>query len=238
MSWHNLHRDLQDDVKGRLENHDFFSDVPVLLQRAGNIDNEVERALNCLNEKTGKMGACLIVLMPETEAPEENLPGPPIEIVISVQVYELTLVNEDTANGGTGKDAESLANVVLNLLHLYAPYHLGNVLVADRKPIRPVKIEGAVSYLVMLRLRTGLENPQKVATPTLTEEDGLYTLTCATAGATIYYTIDGSHPGPVNEEAIEYTAPFAEPATGTLVRWVAYKSGFVPSDSGAAEVND
>lgn len=234
MSWDSIHRDLQEDVKARLDNADYFSDVTVLLQRQGNIDNEVQRALSVLNEKAGKMGACVIVLMPETEAPEENLPGPPIEIVLSVQVIEVDTFNADTDNGGTGKDAESLANHVLSLLHHYAAYLLGGILVADKKPIRPIKVDNGVSYIVTVRLRTGLNSTNKVRTPELTNEADMITLTCATAGATIHYTLDGSYPGPMNAQAIEYTVPFAEPVAGTRIRYAASKTDLIPSDTAAA----
>ena len=237
MSWHTIHRDLQEDVKARLENDPYFSDITVLLQRRGNIESDVMQALGTLNEKTGKLGACCVVLMPETEAPEgENLPGPPIEIVISLQVIEQTTMNEDTANGGTGKSAESIANVALNLLHRYIPYLLGNVLVADRKPIRPVQAEGVVMYLVTLRLRTGLDNSDKVLTPQLSEGGGSITITCGTLGASIYYTTDGSYPGPANATATLYTAPFATPVAGTVIRHAASKTGLIPSDTAASEI--
>lgn len=54
------------------------------------------------------------------------------------------------------------------------------------------------------------------------------TLTCATAGASIYYTTDGSYPEP--ENGTLYSAPFAMPDTGTLVRAAAYKTGLNPGD--------
>ena len=54
------------------------------------------------------------------------------------------------------------------------------------------------------------------------------TLACATAGASIRYTTDGSYPSPAKTL---YTAPFALPAAGTVIRAAAYKTGLNPGDA-------
>lgn len=48
------------------------------------------------------------------------------------------------------------------------------------------------------------------------------TLTCATAGASIYYTTDGRFPSP--DSGTLYAAPFVAPAAGTFVRACAYSA--------------
>jgi hypothetical protein len=53
------------------------------------------------------------------------------------------------------------------------------------------------------------------------------TLTCATAGAAIRYTTDGSYPSP---SKTLYTAPIAGLAAGTIVRAAAYATGLNPGD--------
>lgn len=52
-------------------------------------------------------------------------------------------------------------------------------------------------------------------------------LTCATPAAAIRYTTDGSYPAPT---ANLYTAPFAVPAAGTVIRAAAYVTGQPPGD--------
>lgn len=56
----------------------------------------------------------------------------------------------------------------------------------------------------------------------------LIALNCATSGAAIYYTTDGTYPTP--ENGTLYSAPFTEPDDGTLVRAAAYKAGLNPGD--------
>ena len=69
----------------------------------------------------------------------------------------------------------------------------------------------------------------KVQTPDFTASttSNTVTLSCATVGAVIRYTLDGSE---VSEQSAEYTAPFAYDASQT-VKAKAYKDGLIPSDT-------
>lgn len=238
MSWNDtLLEDAQEDVKARLENDTFFADIPVLLQRKGDIESDVENALGVLNEKSGKCGICAVVLMPEVEAPDGELPGPELTVIQSVQIIERPIINQD-ALSGTGKSAERVALNVANLLHRYIAFHLGWTMMAHRKPIRPLGSEpGLVQYLVVVLFRTGLTRTNQVRQPEAAKTgSNLITLTCATYGAAIYYTTDGSYPGPANSAATLYSAPFT-PASGvTLVRAGATKTGYIPSNTIAVDI--
>ena len=75
----------------------------------------------------------------------------------------------------------------------------------------------------------------KVATPTLSHASGTYTatfnatITCATTGATIRYTTDGSDPtasSPVYSSAVAITA-------STTLKAIAFKSGLAQSNAAA-----
>ena len=78
---------------------------------------------------------------------------------------------------------------------------------------------------------TALEQPDKVATPVISPEGGevtdpvTVTIICATEGATIYYTKDGSTP---SASSIEYTGTFLVEET-TTVKAIAVKAGMVNS---------
>ncbi len=82
---------------------------------------------------------------------------------------------------------------------------------------------------------TELAGPSTVATPEIAPATGTYyesqevTITCATDGATIYYTIDGNDP---TTGSSEYTTPFTVDAT-TTVKAMAVKTDWL--DSSIAE---
>lgn len=64
---------------------------------------------------------------------------------------------------------------------------------------------------------TTADNPEaqlpRVETPEISETNGLVTITCETADAEIYYTIDGSDP---SKESTKYTGPFPLDETATV----------------------
>ena len=77
-----------------------------------------------------------------------------------------------------------------------------------------------------------IQQMEQVATPVFSPVVGEYensvevSISCATADATIYYTLDGTEP---DEDATEYTAPFTLTAT-TTVKAIAVKTGMINSE--------
>jgi hypothetical protein len=67
----------------------------------------------------------------------------------------------------------------------------------------------------------------QIATPAITDNAGTLTLTCATAGAAIFYTTDGRNPVP--RSGTLYTAPFA-PGAGKTVKAKAWLAGYQASE--------
>ena len=68
--------------------------------------------------------------------------------------------------------------------------------------------------------------PATVATPVITVNDGVVTITCATSGAVIHYTTDGSNP---SASSTTYSAAFTPASSVTQIKAIAVKSGMTNS---------
>jgi hypothetical protein len=102
----------------------------------------------------------------------------------------------------------------------------GNWFVDGFDPIEDRK--GAYGYRLVLAVRGAQDQPPKVDAPVAVFAGGNCTLTVQAAGAKIYYTVDGSFPGPYAPPAgypantsVQYAAPFAA-ASGTVILVSAY----------------
>lgn len=197
--------------------------VRYIARTAGQTDAEWEAAC----EASGKSGLCIAVLMPEVELPQTGLPGPAlIEVVMTVRVTENPLINMDDANG-TKITAEDGAVKVLQALHHWSP-NGSQSFVGDKKPLRPLEGEGKVIYDVVTRMMLPLAIPEKCANPVITISGNNVEIACATSGAAIYYTTNGTLPTPTSGTL--YSDNF-EPGDVTLIRAVATKSGLATSDT-------
>jgi hypothetical protein len=222
---------LQNDVYARLSAHAYFVDVGVYLLRPRanlgftQIQTEVDQLISSLVRKAGKGGAAIMVLMPTADSPDANVPGPRLTYTISIRVQELVVVN--MGPNGTGKSAEDIALEVAQVLHHFNAGN-GSVLVAAPDALTPsAEADPKVTIDVKFSQLSGLTKPAKVASPTIAPSSGAapqtVTLTCATAGATIRYSIDDSYP------TLLYTAPLSIASACTL-RVAAEKSGLQQSD--------
>jgi hypothetical protein len=133
----------------------------ILLDNEGDIEARVTKSLQSVAGRGGKMGLSAVVLLPDVREADENLPGPPLEIDIEVQVLEYPLVNRSTT--GTGLRSSQAALCILSALsnHLLG----GQTLYAAPNPISPVAVKtGYVSHTVKMRCRAnGLQGPGKPA---------------------------------------------------------------------------
>jgi hypothetical protein len=219
---------LQADVLAILQATPALADAVILSDNEGDIEAKVVRALAPLKSSAGgKNGLACVVLLPEITQSEANLPGPPVTVEIQIQTLENVLINR-RAEGGTGLRSSQAALIVLNALHLHSLG--GQSLYSDKDPITPVKVKaGHVSHAVLLKLRAnGLQGPGKAAAVSVQMSEDTITLACATSGADIYSSTDGSYPDSTNGTL--YTAPFAAPDVGTVVRAAAYKNDLNPGD--------
>jgi hypothetical protein len=209
---------LQADIAAVLMDTSALADAQVLIDNAGDIEAQVDKALGPLSAgPTGKPGLVLIVLLPEVSATEPNLPGPPMQATCEVQVIERPLLNRTET--GTNLRSSAAAVLALNALHHYT---VGNrMLVPGETPIRPFRsATGTVSHILTLGCRlAGLAEPTRPGNCNAAwlENDTLR-LACASGAADIWYTTDGSYPSPGNAEAALYTGPIAGLEVGDRVR--------------------
>jgi hypothetical protein len=221
---------LQLDAAAVLAAAPALADATVLADNEGDIEARVLKALGPVAAgPTGKAGLVLIVMLPEVTETEPNVPGPPLITRLEVQVIENVLLNRGT--NGTQVRSSHAAVLALNILHHWVA--AARILYAAPNPIEPVPVKpGHVSHLVTLSARlTGYTGPGKTLAPSaaLDPQDDLV-LTCATAGAAIYYTTDQSFPAASNAEAVLYDGPVPDLAPGTVIRAAAYATGLNPSD--------
>jgi hypothetical protein len=226
-------RRLQDDCYYRLLGATELANIAFILQRRLLTDAEIENQLRTVKGRNGKVGICAIVGMPTFSVPSPDTPGPVGNVEQSILVLEHPELNAGSA--GTGSNAEEVALEIVQQLHHYMPASVAQVLTARADAIVPdLTVENLVGYLVTLHTSGGLEKPAKVATPAISGSSATapstITITCATSGATIRYTTDGSNPSPGNPTAATYSAPFAQ-AIAAEIRAVASKASYQQSNT-------
>jgi hypothetical protein len=224
----------QEDIFARLDYE--FDEVPVLLQRRGVIESDVQTALETLNSRGQKVGAVIIVTMPRLMPESRDAPGPRYFMRYAVQV----IVWPVAAYGptGAGYTTEAITETVIDLVH-YLNFGRGGTLVFDGAD--PVSVKpGRVSYMAYFRRLGVLGGIKKTACPgiepvQLSPSSIQITLTCAEPAAEVWYTTDGSWPVPGGATSVLYDGPFTvtQPCT---VRATAVADGEQQSNGASADV--
>jgi len=241
---------LQRDIDGRLKSWPYFADKPSFVYRprekesAAVIDTKINSALAGLLKQGGKSGIALSVFMPLCDVPDADLHAPAFDVFATVRIAEMPMVNMGAT--GTRASAEEVAFEAATLLHdvSWGPIRAADRLALAKDALTPI---GAIdetgtklAYDLKLRCRVVVPRRQKVETPEISGDAAAVQLTCSTAGAAIYFTIDEAYPRPslAEETALGaenpnkstlYTVPFAVTA-GTFVRACAYLAPRLPSD--------
>ena len=221
---------LQADVKAILAAVPALAAVAVLGDDEGDIESDVLKNLGPLNAgETDKRGLCAVVLAPECQDAEPGSPGPLMRARIDIQFIENVTINR--GSGGTGLKCGKAAACALNALQHQV---LGwTALHCGEKPIVPVKIgrKGIISRMVSMYTAANLPpNSSKCAAVVPQTTGNALELSCATQGAAIWYTTDGSYPSPANTAAILYEGPILGLDSGTTVRAAAYATALNPGD--------
>lgn len=221
----------QDDLTERMESDEVFAQtVKVFSQRKGITENDVMTQLGAVNQINGKAGAAIIVLMPQLTPNAPDAPGPMYYVRYPIQVIDWPVMRRMA--GGVGISAETLAQRVRQIVH-GTMFGRGQALYFDGLDPSPMADTTQVSYIVYFK-RVGndpqLARPGNVYfSPSSGTAPLSVTLTCPTVGVDIWYTTDGSYPGPENDESTLYTAPIAVSA-GLTIRASAVITGYQQGD--------
>lgn len=97
----------------------------------------------------------------------------------------------------------------------------------------PLTISNSPTVIKVIAVKLNCEDSEVaskeftiVAKPSITDADGKISMACATDGATIRYTTDGSTP---TSESTAYSAAIDDPVDATTFKAKAFKSGMVDS---------
>jgi hypothetical protein len=222
---------IEADIYGILSAAPDLALAKILRADAGLTEADVAQALVTLTGEE-KNGLGIVILPAEVVSAEKNLPGLPLRIMASIQVIEAVLINRGAT--GTGIKSSAAALGVFAALH---QQRIGNrALYGDGNPVEAVPArEGYVSHMVTLYSENNADNGAGRVRDLEFSLDGNGDLliTTATAGADIYFTTDGSFPGPSNGAATLCAGPLAI-ADGMTIRACAFLSPLNPS--GISEV--
>lgn len=240
-----------------------FATVNIFKLRENRLDSEVAKSLAGLGgpRPGSKAGATIEIPMPSLRVTEPNSPGPNVILEQTFITREQPVINLGPAGNGTGITSEQLAVAILQTFHQMSDESLGLTWYPDARPYEPLPLEFDKPFLghkVTMLAKMPLAALLNVPTPEISDDSmGNVTLTDVSglldnngAPVKIYYTTDGTFPGPGATPAATaylgagnggtatlYTGPF-QVASGTNVQWAAYLSPslFLGSDVGNAIV--
>ena len=239
MSYTDLLYQLQSDAAARGNSEPDFQYLPFAMYRQAVFATEIQKRLPHLAGKNGKVGVGALVMMPMITGEDPNIATPQGDVLFPVHIIEQPEIN--MASGGTGVTAEQWALLVRAFFHQWSDR--GQIiLMQDTQAIQPIpgleeQYKGCVGYQVLFRGRLADQSYPQCATPSFScDASGNVTLS-TNDGSAIYYTTDGSFPGPGNTAgthgactAILYAAPFQVPS-GTVVNYASFQAGLRGSDA-------
>ena len=218
-------------VRDRLKAWPAFDGFPIFTDFEQNLPGKVDAAMEADNAGGGKVGAYALVTIPNTS---DNLPnvilGPNQHALVVVFTENLFVNLSDRGWGITGDDFLTDAKDLLKstqldgIAWLHSPQRVYSP--GSDNPMQGYRI----SRLVLLADdRTVGGVTTKVVKPEITFSGGFATITCATDGATIFYSIDSTIYPSAKAGAVQYVGPITS-MDGMTVTACAYLVGSIPSD--------
>ena len=210
---------LQSEIATRLAADPYFTggSVPgvVLYEQSKDIATQVAQT-------QAEIGWGALVLTPDASTTLQNIPG-----IFFSEISVSILCHTDVYNFPDAPRALESAEKVLQLLTFWVPSSTGNPLAPSKPTLVPATPENASSEAWEVHFTTmgGTQSvPPSVGTVTITNSGGQITMSCSTAGAAIFYTVNGLYPSPRNGTL--YSGQFSTPASGTRIRAFAWLMGY------------
>lgn len=218
---------LQADITAKLKSEPALNTVNILSLRKLLTSSEVPGSVIWTTARGNKLGTGVLVGMPYIEGDRAQPGDNSINIKVDLRCFELPDLAQSAS--GPGLTAEEIALTCRTLLRGMVCEPLSALTTEGRSIVPddvPKEHEGVLQYVLTVQCRLGIATTSRVKVPAISEAALTVTLTnhADNADASIYYTTDGTFPGPGNSAAALYSAPFAV-VSGTEVRFAAYKTG-------------
>ena len=235
----------QSDLFGVLVNSPQLANFNIVLQRKEQLQSETYMATALTTPRNGCAGIAIIVEMPESACDEQNVPGPILDWMFPVWILENPQLNFaraiSNASKGSGVACEQVMQIVFDEVHHYADERLSTFVPAPKSHVAAPLGTVALGYRLMFRLQKA-KNTQTLRTGQVKIIVGSNTVDFVCAAdllASIYYTLDGSFPGPSNSAAVLYTGASVTttPYIGQVVRVRAYATNKLGSATAFLEVD-
>ena len=209
-------RQILDGCLLRLRSSAYFTDIALLPMVRDTTAERIGQQLAAAFGANGKAGAAVMAMLPTLDVDAPNAPGPQFDVIETLLVVVHAEINASSI--GTGKHAGTIAREVCRHFHHTRTSSLIQLWNANRAAIAPAtefagNLEG---WYVSISSKWAQSTPPRCATPTVAVDGSQVTLSCATAGAALYYTLDGTYPGSGNPAATLYTAPFTQAAAAEI----------------------
>jgi hypothetical protein len=218
-----LFRDLRQEWIDFLDANPFFDGIALVPENKKDITNEITRALGPLNEKGGKIGIAVVFMTVTARPTKDGGNGPVLDVLNVARVIENPVVNN------TGTNYDEVAEKIAKLTHGFTALVGNSPFMLDDAGIslgNDTKFPSKDVFFTCTG-NLGIAALTQAAKPAGVVAAGHLTLTCATPGAAMFYTVNGSTPNP--QTSTLYTAPFAVNA-GQTIKARAWLAGFLTSD--------
>jgi hypothetical protein len=238
---------IQDDLYGILMSAPQLVPVNIVEERAFRLKATLAKDAIWQTTRNGCTGNGLLIEIPQILCDADGVTGPPQQVELSFVSFQngdaaftppAARPGQTTPLAGGGLFAEQIEQYLIDILHLLNLGGSGTLRVSGHfsSPAREFPgVNARRTKLILTPKQTA--QTTRVVLPMITVSAGNASITCATPGASVYYTTDGSFPSnptialaPANHTAINagsqlYTAPFAVTA-GQVIRAAGYLNGY------------